>query len=168
MKICPQCKLKVEDSVKYCPSCGISLAEVAATSEEPVSAPEAPAAAYAQAVAVADPYDHTAELSAEDVSRNKIFGIIVYLLGIPGIIITLLAAKESPFAMFHVRNALKLTVLELLLCLVTVVLFWTIIVPLACIVLLCVFLVIEIICFVQACKGEAKDAAIVRSFKFLN
>ena len=61
-----------------------------------------------------DPYDHTSEFTAKDISDNKVIAMLVYLMGTVGIIIALLASKDSPYLSFHVRQALKFTVLEVL------------------------------------------------------
>lgn len=122
---------------------------------------------YAQPVMPYDPADHTAEFDPKDIADNKLFALSSYILGFVGIVVALLAAKDSPFAMFHVRNALKLTVAESLIGILTLFLFWTILVPIAGSVLFLILVVIEVICFVQACQGKAKDPAIIRSIGFL-
>ena len=61
-----------------------------------------------------DPKDHTAEFTPQDISEHKVFAMLPYLLGTIGIIIALLAAKDSKYIMFHVREALKLTVCAIL------------------------------------------------------
>ena len=52
-----------------------------------------------------DPKDHTAEFTPQDISEHKVFAMLPYLLGTIGIIIALLAAKDSKYIMFHVREA---------------------------------------------------------------
>lgn len=115
-----------------------------------------------------DPKDHTAEFDPKDISENKVMALTAYLLGTIGIIIALLAAKESPYAGFHVRQALKLTIVNMLLTIITLVLCWTVIVPFAGAVCAVIIFVVRIICFFQVCSGKAKEAAIVSSFGFLN
>lgn len=115
-----------------------------------------------------DPYDHTGEFTKEDISKNKVIAMVAYLLGTVGIIIALLAAKESPYAGFHVRQALKLTILNFLLGVIALLLCWTIIVPIAALIAFIVLFVVRIICFFSVCVGNAKDPVIVRSFGFLN
>ena len=118
-------------------------------------------------VYVADPYDHTAEFTAKDISDNKVIAMLVYLLGTMGIIIALLGAHSSPYAAFHVRQALKFTVIYVLMGIITVFLFWTLIVPLAALLAILVLFVVKIICFFSICKGQAKEPPIIRSFGFL-
>lgn len=123
---------------------------------------------YAYGAGYAMPYDHTSEFTAEDVRDNKVFCLIVYLIGIPGIIIAMLAASSSPFVGFHVRQALKITVVSTLTAIVSAVLCWTIIIPIAGVVFIGVLSVIRIICFFRICSGKAIEAPIVRSIGFLN
>jgi len=110
--------------------------------------------------------DHTDEFDAEDISKNKIFAMLVYLLDFMGIIIALLAGP-SEYVRFHVRQALKFTVVEVLTAICIAVLVWTILVPIAGAIFLLVLLVIKIICFIQVCKGKACEPAIIRSIGFL-
>lgn len=123
---------------------------------------------YAYGAGYAMPYDHTSEFTAEDVRDNKVFCLIVYLIGIPGIIIAMLAANSSPFVGFHVRQALKITVVSTLTAIASVVLCWTIIIPIAGVVFIGVLSIIRIICFFRICSGKAIEAPIVRSIGFLN
>lgn len=115
-----------------------------------------------------DPKDHTAEFTPQDISEHKVFAMLPYLLGTIGIIIALLAAKDSKYIMFHVREALKLTVCAILVGIVSLLLCWTVIVPMAGGVCAIIILVVKIICFFQICSGKAKEAAIVSSFGFLH
>ena len=115
-----------------------------------------------------DPKDHTAEYDPKDISDNKVMALTAYLLGTIGIIIALLAAKESPYTYFHVRQSLKITIVNLLVGIISMLLCWTIIVPVAGGVCVIILLVVRIISFFQVCFGKAKEAAIVSSFGFLN
>ncbi len=151
MKICPRCGSQVEDSAAFCTSCGAQLGVDAA----PVPA------------VVPDPSDHTAEFDPADIAENKIYGILVYLLGTIGVIITLLAAPESGYARFHVRQSLKLTIVEMILSLAAAILCWTFIVPIAAGIAVVVLFVVQIICFFRACKGQAKEAPIIKNLGFL-
>ena len=93
--------------------------------------------------------------------------MLVYLMGAVGIVIALLASHSSPYAAFHVRQALKFTVVNILMAICTVLLCWTFIVPIAYLIMLVVLWVIKIICFFQICAGKAKEPAIIRSLGFL-
>ena len=148
MKQCPSCGAQLDDAVAFCPNCGANLN------------------GYAPAPVI-DPYDHTAEFDAQDISDSKVYCMLIYLMGAIGIIIALLATPDSPYARFHVRQCVKITVCELLVSFLSAVLCWTLIVPIAGAVCLCILFVIQIICFVRICKGQAKEAPIVCKFGFL-
>ena len=150
MKFCPNCGTQMEDNAAFCPTCGA----------QPTAAPNG-------VYAPVDPYDHTAEFDRKDISDNKVYAMLVYLMGTIGIIIALLAAQNSRFVAFHVRQALKIVAVNLLMTIVALVLCWTIIVPIAAGVMAVVFWVIKIICFFQICSGKAKEPAIIRSLGFL-
>lgn len=154
MKICPKCNAQCDDGAAFCTVCGQSFA----------SAQQTPPPSYAPAY---DPYDHTAEFDPKDVSANKVIAMLTYLMGAIGIIIALLVGNASPYTAFHVRQALKFTVAEILLGIVTVLLCWTFIVPIAAGILYIVLFVLKIICFFQICGGKAKEPAIIRDLKFL-
>ena len=120
---------------------------------------------YAQPVV--DQYDHTAEFDAKDISDNKVYAMAVYLLGAVGIIVALLAAGKSPYASFHVHQGLKFTIIEALALIVSLVLVWTLIVPIAYAIFSVALFVCKVIAFFQICGGKAKEPYIVRAFSFL-
>ena len=144
MKICPNCGAQVNDSAAFCMNCGVQFT--------------APAA---------DPKDHTGEFDAADIAEHKIWAMLPYLLGVIGIILVLLGAKESKYAAFHVRQSLKLLICEAITLIATGLLFWTCIVLVAGIVAECILLVLTIIAFFQVCGGKAKEPAIICNFGFL-
>ncbi len=160
MRACPTCNTSVEDNAAFCPNCGTRFAQSAP--QQPYGYGQNPA--YAPAY---DPYDHTAEFDAKDISDNKVYCMGIYLLGAIGIIIALLASGSSEYTKFHIRQMMKFIVLTILVGIVTVVLFWTVIVPIAAGIFLCVLSVLQIICFFQIGQGKAKEPAIIRSLKFL-
>lgn len=149
MAFCPNCGNQIPDGAPFCAACG------------------APATAQQSRIVVQDPRDHTAEFTAEDISKNKVIAMAAYILGIFGIIIALLAAPESPYASFHSRQCLKIEILNILLAVITVVLGITVIVPIAGAIGMVILFVVRIICFFQVCKGRAKEAPIISSFGFL-
>ena len=156
MKFCPNCNTQLDDNAVFCPACGTKLAEQAQYQQN-----QAYAAPYV------DPFDHTAEFDPKDISENKVFAVSVYLLGVIGIIIALLASRDSKFVGFHLRQAMKFVIVETLAAICMALLFWTVIVPIAAGIFIAVLGVIEIICFFQACGGKAKEPAIIRSLGFL-
>ena len=153
MKNCPNCNAQLDDNAAFCTSCGAQLS-AQAQSQQP----------YTPYV---DPFDHTGEFDQKDISENKVFAVSVYLLGVIGIIIALLASRDSKFVGFHLRQAMKFVIVETLVAICTALLFWTVIVPIAAGIFFLVLFVIEIICFFQACGGKAKEPVIIRSLSFL-
>lgn len=157
MKTCPYCNSQIDDNAATCPNCG---------NQQPAPGYGQP---YSQPVGYAplDPNDHTADFRPEDIAENKIFAIATYFLGAIGIIIALLANKESPFLKFHIKQSLRLIVAQAIVALATIVLSFTIIGALAGGVFLIILTVVEIICIVDVCKGRAKDAPIISGWDFL-
>lgn len=163
MKICPNCHAQLDDSSIFCTSCGTQFGAVPpqqnAIPPQQNAVPPQPAFAPAY-----DPYDHTAEFDPKDISDNKVFAMICYLMGFIGIIVALLATNSSKYAMFHVRQALKIEVASILSIFVLIIPFlgW-----IAFPILQGIIWVIKIISFFQICSGKAKEPAIIRSFGFL-
>lgn len=150
MKTCPKCGAQMDDNALFCASCGANFSNP-----------------YATAAPVVPEWDHTAEFDPKDVSDNKVIAMLVYLLGVVGILIALIGSSNSPYASFHVRQSLKFIVIETLVVIAVAILCWTFIVPIAAGIFKVVLFVVKIICFFSICKGEAKEPAIIRSFKFL-
>ena len=153
MKLCPKCNTQLEDSAAFCPNCGTQFIPNATVTQQPYIP--------------ADSADHTAEYDPADIQQNKLYAAICYILSALGIIIALLAAKESPFVQFHVRQSLKLMICEILLALIAIVGAITIIVPIAAWVCIIILAVVEIICFFRAIQGRAVEAPIVKGLNFL-
>ena len=117
---------------------------------------------------VPNPTDHTAEFDPADVAENKLYALLAYLTSVIGIIVALLADKESPYLKFHIRQVLKLTIVETLLALIIAILSWTVIVPIVGGIAMVVVLVVEIICIVRVCGNKSVEPPIISSLKFLN
>ena len=155
MKYCPKCGAQMEDNAAFCPNCGNNAQPNSSPYQAPVYAAPEP-----------DPFDHTGEFDAQDISENKVLCMLVYLMGVIGIIYALLAGKDSKYVAFHVRQALKFEVVTILLGIVMALLCWTIIVPIVGGVCMAIVLVLKVICFFQICSGKAKEPAIIRSLGF--
>lgn len=149
MKYCPNCHATYEDADNICAKCGVALENIPAAAE------------------TADPKDHTAEFSAADISENKIIAMATYLLGFIGVIIAAILAKESPYVGFHIRQSLKIQICSILVTIITAILCWTVIVPIAGAVCSIILLVLNLIAFFQVCSGKAKEPAIISNFKFM-
>ena len=166
MKICHCCTAQLEDDAQFCRNCGAPQGEENKRPLQP--APVYQSQYQAPAQPEKDPFDHTEEFEAADIASGKLWAMCVYLLDIVGIFLVLLGAKENGYAMFHLRQGLKFTVVEMLLGIAAALLAWTFLVPIAAGIAMVVLMVIKIICFFQVCKGKAKEPAIVRSLGFLN
>lgn len=165
MKNCPFCNTQLEDDASFCHACG-NAQNAQPQPEQPYQQP-----GYAQppvSYPAVDPHDHSAEFSAEDVAANKLYAILLYLLGPVGIIIALLADKESAYLRFHIRQVLKLLIVEILAGLATLALSWTIIAAAAGGVFIFILGIVEIICLVRTCQGKSVDVPIIGDWKFLN
>ena len=154
MKICQKCHLSFDDSANTCPHCGEALIYIPNQQD------------YREIT------DHTAEFTNEDISQNKILAMVPYIfgmlgVGVFGVIIALLGAGNSPYASFHVKQALKLQIVTILLGIVAGVLVWTLIVPILAVIGVLVIYVINIICFFDVCNGTAKEPALINKIKFL-
>ena len=155
---CPKCGAKINDGSNFCTVCGNPVGETSPQAGAPTGNPQ---------VTYISPTDHTAEFSPKDISDNKVMAMLPYLMGIFGTIISLLAARESAYTYFHVRQSLKITVVNTLLGIATLLLFWTIIVPIITSICFLILTVIRVICFFQVCGGKAKEPMIICSLKFL-
>lgn len=182
MKTCPNCRNQINDDAVFCPICGTAIG--VAPQFHPQQVPQ-PAHEYSTdsnqppvftpVVAYVDPYDHTNDFDSRDIGENKVAAMLVYLLGPFGILIALLAAKDSKYVQFHVKQAMKLTVTEILGILALAVasyLLWNIRLRAFMVFVVTVALiglvVLRLICFLQVCKGKAKEVYLVRKLKFLN
>lgn len=175
MKICYTCGSRANDDAAFCTSCGASFADTGTAANEK-SAPNTgfnsaynptmnnQYQTYGAPNYMADPFDHTSEFSPEDISENKVFAAAVYMLDVFGVIIGLLAANQSKYVRFHVRQALKITVLTYVSFIIGLLLIWTGIAFLAASVFCFILFVVRIIGFIHAWKGQAKELPIIRNY----
>ena len=166
MKVCPKCSNQCSDAAMFCNVCGASLAAQAQPEQQQQQQQQQYQQQYQQQSQV-PPTDHTAEFDAADISQNKVIAMAPYMLSFIGIIIALLAANSSKYAAFHVRQALKIEIVSMLIILCMIILFWTILVPIAGAVCMIILLVVRIICFFSVCAGKAKEPPIVSGLSFL-
>ncbi len=153
MKLCPKCNTQLEDSAAFCPNCGTQFIPNATVTQQPY--------------VPVDSADHTAEFDSADIRENKLFAAICYVASFLGIIVALLAAKDSPFVKFHIRESLKIAITEIILILIAVVGMITIIVSIAAYICIIILAVVEVICFIRTLKGRAVEAPIVKGLNFL-
>lgn len=152
--------------MKYCTNCGHELPDDACTCDA-CGAPVGSNADYYQAAPVTDSTDHTDEFDPKDISDNKVVAMVIYLVPFFGILIALLSQSTSKYAAFHLRQALKLMVVDALVGIITAFLFWTIIIPILGGICLCITTVLRFIAFFQICKGKAKELPIISTLGFL-
>lgn len=168
MKTCPKCNTQLSDDAMFCTNCGTSFQN--ANPQPQQNAYQNTQQTYTQPVApVVNVCDHTAEFDVQDVHDNKIFAILCYIMGIIGVIVALLARSSvnSPYLSFHIKQALKITVTTMLVGVISGILCWTCIVPIAGFVCIGILEVVSIICFFQTCFNKSVEAPIVRSLPFL-
>lgn len=122
---------------------------------------------YQQYYSQPNPYDHTAEFSAKDVSDNKVIAMLLYLTSYLGLFVALLAAQDSPYLKFHLRQAIKFMVVDTLAIIIGAVLCFTFIIPLLAGVFIFVMWICKIITFFSICGGKSVEPAIIRKFGFL-
>ena len=149
MAFCSNCGKEVPEGASVCPSCGATLSA-------------------APAVKSVEQFDHTADYDAADISDNKVYALSAYLFSFFGVLLCHVLSKESPYAQFHAREALKIDVVIIVVYILSVLLCWTCIVPVAGAVFEIILLVVKIISFVQVCKGEAKEPWLIRSIGALH
>lgn len=184
MKTCPSCNAVMDDSTLFCTSCGTKI-DAAPAQQAPVNpapayqppangdpgyAPQGNPAPFTPAPGanfVADPTDHTAEFAPEDVSANKPFAMLVYIGGIVGLLIALFLKKESAYLDFHIRQAVKIYLTEVLSSTLCALLSCLVLPMIALPIIIIILLVVRIICFFNVAKGLSKEPAIVKSLDFL-
>ena len=178
MITCPKCGTQLEDGTTFCTSCGAPIAaDQPAPAPAPGPAPQGtyqqapygqPAPGYQQPYAAPaysyDPADHTAEFDAEEVADNKILAASCYIFGFLGIIVAALLVKDSKYLKYHVKQAIRLSVAEVLAfipCIIPI-LGWIVTG-----VLLTILTVVSIIAIVWAFQGKSKDLPMIKGIKFL-
>jgi uncharacterized membrane protein len=98
---------------------------------------------------------------------GKPFAMLVYIGSIVGLIVSILMKKDSRYLDFHIRQSVKIYIIELLCVLLCMFLSWLIIPMIIAIIAIIVLLVVRVICFVQVAKGQSKEPEIIKSIGFL-
>ena len=160
MAFCRNCGAEVKDDAKFCPSCG------AATSDK--SDFEQKVNEAAKKVAdLNNTADTTSEFDPQDIENNKVFAALAYL-GVL-VLVPILAAKDSKYAMYHANQGLILFIAQIVLS-VIVSIITSIVGILGFIsgIFNLIVLVVQIIGLVNAIQGRAKELPIVGKYRILN
>lgn len=150
MKNCPNCSHILSDEAVFCSKCGAPIVQ------ESVQQTYIPAA----------PYDHTPEFDPADIADNKIFAMLSYLSIL--VVIPLFAVKGSPYTDFHVRQGLKLLILEAAAAMLAVLLSWTVVFAVAAVVAEIIIVVLSLMGLFSVGNNQAKELPIIRNIKFFN
>ena len=107
--------------------------------------------------------DHTPEFDSADIEKNRLLSLFAYLG--PFILIPFLAAKDSKFAHYHVKQGLVLFIAALILGIVDsllggIFLLGTII-HIVCVILGLAILALAILGIYYAVTGKAKDLPLI-------
>ena len=168
MKNCPRCNSNLDDNAMYCTACGLQFAPPQEQPAQNTYTQQEPAPGYPVPAAV-NQYDHTAEFSAEEVADNKLYAMLIYLTSILGIIVAVLIQKNknSAYLEFHIKENIKLLIIETLIALATGLLSWTCIASIAGGVCLVIAIVVQLIGFFKTAGNKSIEVPIIRSFGFL-
>lgn len=173
MAFCGKCGTKIEENVKFCPSCGNPAAP--AQSAEPDSA--APTSAQdnfgTKLQGLNNTADTTAEFDPADIQQSKAMGILAYLSFL--VLIPLFAAKNSRFARYHTNQGLILFIVEVaysivygILNAILLAISWRLAFIASIIgIVSIVFLILAIIGIMNVVNGRAKALPIIGKFKIL-
>ena len=163
MAYCGKCGTKVDEGVKFCPSCGNPM-EAPASEQQAQTQQAQPAGDQndfsAKVANLNNTKDTTDQFDKDDIEKNKAMGLLAYIL----FFIPLLAAKDSPFARYHANQGLVLFLCGLISSVLWIIpiLGW-IIAPILSIVIT----VLAVIGIINALNGKAKELPIIGKFKIL-
>jgi uncharacterized membrane protein len=164
MNTCPNCHADLKPEACFCPVCGTAVHPIIPNSHPvPQIMPKPEHTIHTEPSS----YDHTDTFDPEDIHATRLVCMVVYLLDFVGIIIGLLAARDSEYTTFHIQQSMRFTVLEVLLSLAAGVFCWTVLVPIAAAVAMAALTVVKFICFIQVCNNKAIEAPLIRNIGFL-
>lgn len=113
-------------------------------------------------------WDKTELFPEEEVKEYRLTAVLIYLLGIFGIILALVTDKSSPYLKFHITEGLKITVVTAALTVISVVLCWTFIIPVLSGLGLIVLTAVNLISAYKTLTGKSENAVIIRNLTILN
>ena len=113
-------------------------------------------------------WDKTDLFHKDEVKEYRLTAVLVYLLGIIGIILALLTDKSSTYLKFHTDESLKITVITAALTAISVLLSFTFVVPVIASAGIVVCSVIRLICAYKTLNGKSEHAVLIRNLSILN
>lgn len=171
MAFCEKCGTKLEEGIKFCPSCGAPAAS--GTSAPRTQQSNGQTDLSGKLSNLNNTSDTTAQFDQNDITNNKAMCILAYFG--PLCFIPMFAAKDSKFARFHANQGLILFIacvawgiaygiLSSIILAISLRLFF-----LVSIIgfLSLVFLVLAIIGILNAVNGKAKELPVIGRFKIL-
>lgn len=142
MAYCEKCGAQLEESAKFCEKCGASTGAAQGSIAGDINN-------------FVDTPDTTADYSAEDIEKNKVYAILAYF-GIL-VLIPILAAPNSRFARFHANQGLILFIAAIIFSFV----------PFVGWIFNLITLVFAIMGIVYAAQGKAKELPLIGSIKII-
>ena len=173
MAFCGKCGTKVEDGVKFCPSCGASTEIPKEETTQQTQQTGQQTDFNAKIAGLNNTADNTAQFDAQDIQNNKAMAILAYI-GIL-VLIPLFAAKESKFARYHTNQGLVLciaciaySIVYSILSSIILAISWRLYSLVSIIGLVgLVFLVLAVIGIINAANGRAKELPVIGKIKLL-
>lgn len=180
MAYCVKCGTKVDEGVKFCPSCGATTAAPEKAAQNEQQSTQNDFAGKLQNIN--NTADTTANFDAGDIQNNKVMAVLAYL----GLLwlIPFFGCKQSPYAQYHCKQGLNLMLLEIAYIILSAILsaviktrhyvygvyigsytpgwlsaiLWLVSIPI---------FVLAVLGIVNAVKGRAKELPIIGKFKIL-
>ena len=174
MAYCGKCGTKVDEGVKFCPSCGNPMEAPASEQQAQQTQQNTAQTDFSAKFAnLNNTADTTAEFDQADIVNNKAMGILAYLG--PLVFIPMFAAKGSKFARFHANQGLTLFIACVAWSIVYSILNWILLaiswrlyfISVIIGLLSLVFLALAVLGIVNAAKGRAKELPVIGKFKIL-
>lgn len=109
MAFCGKCGTKVEEGIKFCPSCGAAMSPSPGQTTNGKGQGQNDFANRIQGLNNTN--DETASFNPADIEQNKFFAILAYLSWL--VLVPLFAAKGSKYARFHANQGLVLAITEI-------------------------------------------------------
>lgn len=156
MRYCSSCGNHIDENAKFCPVCGARTENKSDSSSFQTK--------FEDFINnFTNTANTTADFSADDVNKNRHMAILAYL----GLLflVPLFAAKESPFARYHVNQGMLLFIVEAVGIAATQIPYAGWAVSAVINVFTTALLIIGII---NAVKGEAKELPVIGKFRIFN